>query len=71
MSDESAFVGQINRARVVGREVSLEITFDADVPRLRNEFIHANRNALHMPHDFEFSRNHWAVKDVDLYRARF
>jgi hypothetical protein len=24
--------------------------------------------ALEMPHDFEFSRNHWAVKDVDLYR---
>jgi hypothetical protein len=21
-----------------------------------------------MPEDFEFSRNHWAVKDVDLYR---
>ena len=21
-----------------------------------------------MPNDFEFSRNHWAVKDVDLYR---
>lgn len=21
-----------------------------------------------MPHDFEFSRNHWAVEDVDLYR---
>lgn len=21
-----------------------------------------------MPHDFEFSHNHWAVKDVDLYR---
>jgi hypothetical protein len=30
--------------------------------------IYANRMVLDMPHDFEFSRNHWAVKDVDLYR---
>jgi len=68
IADESAFVGQINRARVVGRDISLEVGFDAEVPRFRNEFVYANRNALHMPHDFEFSRNHWAVKDIDLYR---
>lgn len=30
--------------------------------------IHENRAALDMPEDFEFSRNHWAVKEVDLYR---
>ncbi len=30
--------------------------------------IYENRMALDMPHDFEFSRNHWAVKDIDLYR---
>lgn len=66
--DEVAYVGQINRARIVGREVSLEINFDAGVPPLRNSTLYAQRMALHMPHDFEFSRNHWAVKDVDLYR---
>jgi len=65
---ETAYVGQINRARIVGREVSLEISVDADVPPLQNSMIHANRAELHMPSDFEFSRNHWAVKDVDLYR---
>lgn len=67
-TDETAYVGQINRARVVGREVSLEVSFDGEVPSLRNSVILANRAELHMPHDFEFSRNHWAVKDVDLYR---
>jgi hypothetical protein len=67
-TDEIAYVGQINRARVVGRDVLLEIAFDADVQQLRNEFLYANRMALQMPHDFEFSRNHWAIKDVDLYR---
>ena len=67
-TDEVACVGQINRARITGRDVSLEITFDADVPALQNSMIYANRMELSMPDDFEFSRNHWAVKDVDLYR---
>lgn len=65
---ELAYVGQINRARPVGTDVSIEYTFDAQVPPLQNSMIYANRMALDMPHDFEFSRNHWAVKDVDLYR---
>lgn len=68
MRDEIAYVGQINRARMVGDEVSFEYTLDAEIPPLQNSMIYANRVALDMPHDFEFSRNHWAVKDVDLYR---
>lgn len=66
--DEIAYVGQINRARIVGNEVTFEYTLDADVPPLQNSMIYANRMSLDMPHDFEFSRNHWAVKEVDLYR---
>ena len=66
--DEVAYVGQINRARVVGNEVSFEYTLDTEVPPLQNSMIYANRMALDMPHDVEFSRSHWAVKDVDLYR---
>lgn len=65
---EVAHVGQINRARRVGTDIAIEYAFDAQVPPLQNSMIHTNRAALHMPHDFEFSRNHWAVKDVDLYR---
>lgn len=65
---ETAYVGQINRARFAGRDVSLEISIDAEVPPLQNSMIYANRAELRMPNDFEFSRNHWAVKDVDLYR---
>lgn len=67
-SDETAYVGQINRARIIGKDLSLEMSFDAEVPPLQNSIIFANRSELDMPHDFEFSRNHWAVKDVDLYR---
>jgi hypothetical protein len=66
--DEIAYVGQINRARQVGREVSFEFSLDAEVPPLQNRIIYENRMLLDMPGDWEFSRNHWAVKDVDLYR---
>lgn len=68
MTTEIAYVGQINRARITGRDIALEISFDADVPPLQNSMMYANRAQLDMPHDFEFSRNHWAVKDIDLYR---
>ena len=68
VTDEVARIGQINRARVVGREVALEISFDTEVPPLKNSTMYANRMELNMPDDFEFSRNHWAVKDVDIYR---
>lgn len=66
--DETAYVGQINRTRVAGMDLSLEISLDAEVPPFQNRTIYTNRAELDMPHDFEFSRNHWAVKDVDIYR---
>ncbi|MBL7714448.1 MAG: hypothetical protein JNL01_03205 [Bdellovibrionales bacterium] len=66
--DETAYVGWINRAQIVGSSISLEVSFDADIPQLQNRLLYAKRNELHMPEDFEFSRNHWAVKNVDLYR---
>jgi hypothetical protein len=67
-TNEIAYVGQINRARLSGQEIIIEYTLDTDVPPLQNSFIYANRAELDMPQDFEFSRNHWAVKDIDLYR---
>lgn len=66
--DELAYVGQINRARLAGGEISFEYSLDAEVPPLQNATIYEHRLELDMPHDFEFSRNHWAVKDIDLYR---
>ena len=67
-TNEIAYVGQINGARVTGRDLFLEISFDTEVPPLTNSMIYANRTELSMPREREFSRNHWAVKDVDLYR---
>ncbi|WEK01298.1 MAG: hypothetical protein P0Y59_06325 [Candidatus Sphingomonas phytovorans] len=66
--EQVCHVGSITRARIANREIHFEYALDADVPPLQNSLIWANRNALDMPHDFEFSRNHWAVKEVDLYR---
>ena len=68
VQNQIAYVGQVNRARMAANEVSFEYALDAEVPPLQNSMIYANRMALDMSHDFEFSRNHWAVKDVDLYR---
>jgi hypothetical protein len=67
-ADETAYIGQINRARIIGRDVSLEVSFDGEVPPLKNSMMYANRTALHMTDEFEFSRNHWAVKEMDIYR---
>jgi hypothetical protein len=67
-ADEAVYVGQINRARMVGRDVSFEFSLDTEVPPLQNSLIYEKRMDLDMPLDFEFSRNHWAVKEVDLYR---
>jgi len=64
---EVARVGQINRARIADREIILEVAFDSDVPALTNGLLYDNRSELGMS-DWEFSRNHWAVKQVDLYR---
>lgn len=68
--DEVAYVGQIIHARFAGHDVQFEYALDREVPPLKNSTIYANRAALDMndARSFEFSRNHWAIKDVDLYR---
>jgi hypothetical protein len=66
--DEVARVGTITQARIVGRELIFEYTLTPEVPPLLNRTIYANKTDFDMPHEFEFNRNHWAAKDVDLYR---
>jgi len=67
-SNQVAHVGNIFNARIISGNVTFEFTFDTAVPRLENSMIYLNKTELDMPYDFEFSRNHWAVKNVDLYR---
>ncbi len=65
--DEVAYVGQIINARFSGTSLSLEVNFDKDIPPLQNEMLYGKSSQLGID-NFEFSRNHWAVKEVDLYR---
>jgi len=68
VADQLARAGTITRARLSGNEIAIEYTYDLDIPPLLNSTIHANKSDFDMPREFEFSRIHWAVKDVDLYR---
>ncbi len=68
-SDQIARVGKITRARISGKEVAVEFTYESDIPPLLNGFIYENRTEFDMAAEFEFSRSHWAIKDVDLFRV--
>jgi len=63
-----ARMGVITRARVSGREIVLEYTYDSGIPPLTNNQLERFAADLDMD-DFEFHRTHWAVKDVDLFRV--
>jgi len=67
-ADEIAYVGRINRVHIEGKDIVFEYSLDNEVPPLRNSTIYANREDLDMKDVSEFTRGHWAVKDVDLYR---
>ncbi|WP_387492661.1 hypothetical protein [Photorhabdus sp. RM96S] len=68
---ELAYVGKINSATVVGKDISFEYTLDMNVPSMLNSMIYANCKSLDMLSHYEFFRNHWAVKDIDLYQFLF
>lgn len=66
--DQLARVGTLTRIRVTGSEYTLDYAFDDDVPPISNSRLQDLSGALDIS-DFEFSRTHWAVKDVDLFRV--
>ncbi|WP_313538533.1 hypothetical protein [Sphingomonas sp.] len=65
--DEECRVGQVSNVRRVGRDITFDFTLARDIPPLTNKVIYDGRRKLGMD-DWEFSRNHWAVKNVDLFR---
>lgn len=67
--DELARVGTITRARRSGTEIIIDYSFDLNIRPVPNKVIFANKLDFDMPRDFEFSRTHWAVKDIDLFRT--
>jgi hypothetical protein len=48
--------------------VSLEYTYDLDIPALLNRSLHEFMADLDID-EFEFFRTHWSIKDIDLYRV--
>jgi hypothetical protein len=70
VSDEIAGVGWLSRVELKGKDYQLHFILDQEVPRLTNEAIRAMASELRMG-DWEFSRNHWAIKNVDLFQLLY
>lgn len=71
-SQPPARVGTITRATQSGNEVRLEFVFDQSIPPLSNATLVSLADDLEIDVKSsidEFSRNHWSVKDVDLFRV--
>lgn len=68
-----ARVGTLTRVQLVGAEYQLEYVFDPDIPPIPNSFLFASA-ADELQIDMkasipESSRNHWSIKDVDLFKV--
>ena len=69
-SDEIVGIGWLSRVELQGRDYQLRFTLDPMIPRLTNSDLHAMASELQME-DWEFSRNHWAIKNVDLFQVLY
>ncbi|MEH6625563.1 MAG: hypothetical protein V7739_03895 [Motiliproteus sp.] len=72
-SHQPARVGILIRVQLIGTEYRLEYVFDPDIPPIPNEVLFGSaasdldiNTTASIP---ESSRNHWSIKDVDLYRT--
>lgn len=63
-----ARVGTIFGARLQGGQVVLDFVYDLSIPPIANRDLEAFATKLGMAMG-EFTRSHWAVKDVDLFRT--
>lgn len=63
-----ARVGTITQARLVSNEVRIEYSFETEIPPIPNSMLQSLASEL-MIQPWEFSRTHWAIKDVDLFRV--
>ncbi|WP_018440546.1 hypothetical protein [Trinickia symbiotica] len=67
-----ARVGTIIRAAQAGGQVQIEYVFDPDIAPIPNAVLTALASELDIDVKssiHEFTRNHWSVKDVDLFRV--
>lgn len=70
-----ARVGKITKIRSGARDYQIEYALDADIPPISNAVLESLAAKLHFDTNAryfsEFHTNHWAVKDVDLFRVLF
>ncbi len=66
--DQVARVGSITRVRLVGTEVEFDYALNPRIPGIRNTKLQELARELDID-GWEFSRTHWALKDVDLFKV--
>lgn len=68
--DELARFGNIINIKADGRDYKFQFVPLPNMPVLTNQEILGLSNSLQID-DFEFWRNHWAIKDVDLFKTLY
>ena len=63
-----ARVGNINRVENRGKEMRLEYHFDSGILPIPNVMLQKMSSELDIG-EYEFSRTHWAIKDVNLFHV--
>ena len=66
-TDDFFRIGYINDIRLRSQNIIIDFEFDQIIPPLPKQKMVNHKLAFDVSHDFEFNRNHWAVKDVDLF----
>lgn len=72
-SQPPARVGRLTRIKVVGKDYQLDYSLDSDIPPISNEVLFGRlagdldiNITASIP---ESSRNHWSIKDADLFKV--
>lgn len=60
-------IGYINDLRLRSEDLIISYKFDLIIPPLPMQKLFENKLTFDIYYDFEFSRSHWALKDVDLF----
>lgn len=68
LNQEIARVGQITHARLSGRDIELQFSFDPLVRPIPNAVLAEMGIELGID-AWEFSRTHWAIKEADFFRS--
>lgn len=67
-SQQNARIGSIISAVKSGNSIKIEYAYDNAIPPMTNEQIKEVRSEFGIA-EFEFSRTHWAVKDIELFKV--